>query len=291
MFEGCITALATPLNNNEVDLDAFQKFVDWQVNEGIDGVVVCGATGEASTLHYDEREKLIRACLEAVNKRVPVMVGAGSNATDICIKYSKQSEQLGADAVLVTVPYYNKPTQEGLYQHYKAVNDTIGIPIYIYNVPGRTSVNIADETIANLAKLKNIKGIKDATSDLTRPLKLKLLLESTNFIQLTGEDATAVAFNASGGNGIISVTSNVAPRLCVKVQKLTQGGNYKEAMNLHQKLFPLHNAMFCETNPGPVKYSLSLLGKFKPEIRLPLVLPRPESQQLIKNAMQQVGLI
>jgi 4-hydroxy-tetrahydrodipicolinate synthase len=291
MLKGSITALVTPFKNGDVDYDTFQKLTEWNVKAGSHGLVVCGATGESATLTDDERNKLISACQEVTKGKIPLVVGAGTSSTHKTISYSQQAQKLGANGVLIATPYYNKPTQEGIYQHFKALNDAINIPIYLYNVPARTVVNISDETIARVAQLSNIKGLKDCSGDLTRPIKLNGLLGKKDFTQLTGEDELAYAFNTSGGQGAISITSNIVPELCAQMQNYCLQNNYKEALAIHSKLMPLHAVMTCESNPIPVKYALSLIDKLSPEMRLPLVELQPTSKARVEAAMKQVGLI
>lgn len=288
-FKGVFTALITPFDKQgQVDEAAFETFVDWQVREGVSGVVPCGTTGESPTLSYAEHKRVIEQCIDVVGGRVPVMAGTGSNSTEEAIMLTQHAKQAGAEAALVVVPYYNKPSQEGMYQHFKAIAETVDLPLFIYNIPGRSVVNLADETIARLAKLENIAGIKDATGDLTRPLLLREL--APDFIQLSGEDMTAVAFNASGGVGCISVTSNIFPKEVAKVQELSLQGKFAEALALHQKLVPVHQAMFCETSPAPVKYAASVLGKCLPSLRLPLVEASASCRNQVENVLNAMAV-
>lgn len=288
-FRGVFTALITPWKNGEVDEKAFQSFVEWQVAEGVDGLVPCGTTGESPTLSHAEHMRVVELCVEASGGKVPVMAGSGSNSTEEAIFLTRHAQDAGADAALVVAPYYNKPSQEGLYQHFKAVAESVDIPIFIYNIPGRSVVNISDETLARLAKLPNIAGLKDATGDLCRPLTLRAL--GCDLIQLSGEDMTAVAFNASGGVGCISVTSNIAPKLCAEVQAATLAGDYATALTEHEKLVTLHKALFMETSPAPVKYAAHLLGKSSPDVRLPLVGMTAEGQKHLRGVMTQLGML
>ncbi|MGB1539420.1 MAG: 4-hydroxy-tetrahydrodipicolinate synthase [Rickettsiales bacterium] len=289
-FQGIFTALITPFSNGKVDEAAFQSFVEWQIAEGINGLVPVGTTGESPTLSHDEHMRVVELCVEVANGRVPVMAGSGSNSTDEAILLTKHAQEAGADAALVVAPYYNKPTAEGQYQHFKAVAESVDIPIFIYNIPGRSVVNITDETLARLSDIPNIAGIKDATADLTRPLTLRALI-GDKLKLLSGEDMTAVGFNAQGGVGCISVTSNVAPKRCAEVQAACLKGDYKTALALHEKLVPLHSALFCESSPAPVKYAASLLGKSTPDVRLPLVLATDGAQTKVRAAMQKAGLL
>lgn len=291
MFKGAITALITPFTaDGKLDEAAFQAFVEWQIEEGVHGLLPCGTTGESPTLSHDEHNRVVSLCLEVANGRVPVLAGAGSNSTSEAIYMGQHAERAGADALLVVTPYYNKPSQEGMYQHFKAVHDAVELPIILYNIPGRSVVDLKDDTIARLAELPRIAGIKDATGDLSRVSSLRVLLER-EFCQLSGEDGTALAFNAQGGQGCISVTANVAPKLCASVQDLWLAGKLKEALVLHDVLMPLHQAMFCETSPGPVKYAVELLGKGLADLRLPLVQPSDISKARIRDAMEQLELL
>lgn len=290
MFSGIFTALITPFSHGKVDEKAFQAFVEWQISNGVHGVVPCGTTGESPTLSFEEHNRVISLCVEAAKGKTKVIAGTGANATDEAIMLTRHAQKAGADAALIVAPYYNKPTQEGLYQHYKAIAAAVDIPIILYNVPGRTVVNIQDETIERLAGIPNIVGIKDATGDLARVCTLRARL-GDKFQQISGEDMTAVAFNAQGGIGCISVTSNIAPKQCAEVQTLTLQGKFKEALALHERLVPLHEAMFCETSPSPVKYAASLLGKCQEDLRLPLLPPSASSKVKVKDAMQKVGVL
>lgn len=290
-FQGSIPALITPMSNGAVDEVAFRKFVSWQIKEGSHGLVPVGTTGESPTVTPAEHKRLIEICVEEAKGKVPVIAGAGSNNTAEAIEYTLHAKKAGADAALVVCPYYNKPTQEGLYQHYKAIAEAVDIPIFVYNVPGRTVVAISVETLDRLAKdFKNIVGTKDATADLTRPSRQRLMT-GEGFIQLSGEDGTALGFNAHGGAGAISVTANVAPRLCADFQEATLRGDYKAALKLQDRLMPLHHALFVETNPGPVKYAVSLLGHCTAEARLPMVPVTEGAKKIIKDAMIHAGLL
>lgn len=292
MFKGAITALITPFKGDNIDEKAYQNFVEWQINQGIHGLVPCGTTGESPTLSHDEHNRVIELCVEVAKGRVPVIAGTGSNSTAEAVALSKHAEKCGADAVLVAAPYYNKPNQEGLFQHYKAINDAINIPIITYNIPGRSVVDIADENTARMARdLKNVVGIKDATGNLVRISTLRVALKGKTFCQLSGDDGTAIAFNSQGGMGCISVTSNIAPKLVAEVQNLWFAGKTKEALELHDKLMPLHIAMFCDTSPGPAKYAASLLKICQPNVRLPIVEPSEDKKAQVKKVMQEVGFI
>ena len=290
MFKGSIVALITPFRGGKVDVQAFQRFVEWQVDQGTHGLVPCGTTGESPTLSHDEHDWVVELCVEAAAGRVPVIAGTGSNSTDEAIALTTHAKAAGANAALVVTPYYNKPTQAGLYAHYKAIHDAVKLPIIIYNIPGRSAVDMSVETMAELAKLPRIVGVKDATADLTRPSKMRAA-SGTKFCQLSGEDTTAVAFNAQGGVGCISVTANVAPRLCSQLQSAMANGDYAAALTLHDRLMPLHQALFVETSPAPVKFAASLLGLCTPELRLPLVPVTKATQDKVRAAMQATGIL
>ncbi|PPC81908.1 MAG: 4-hydroxy-tetrahydrodipicolinate synthase [Hyphomicrobium sp.] len=290
MFKGSITALITPFKNGALDEAALTRFVDWQIKEGTHGLVPVGTTGESPTLDFDEHKRVIALTVEAAKKRVPVMAGTGSNSTDEAIELSQYAEKAGADGVLVVTPYYNKPTQEGLYQHFKAINDAINIPIVIYNIPARSIVDMSVATMARCFALKNIIGVKDATANLARPSQQRAAM-GPEFCQLSGEDATALGFMAHGGVGCISVASNVAPRLCAEFQNACLAGDFKKALALQDRLMPLHDVLFVETNPGPVKYAVSRLGLCTPEMRLPMVPISDESKLAVDRVLQQLGLI
>ena len=290
MFRGSITALITPFKDGQVDQAAFQAFVEWQIDEGTHGLVPTGTTGESPTLSHDEHKRVVELCIEAAAGRVPVMAGTGSNSTEEAIHLTRHAKRAGADAALVVTPYYNKPTQEGLYAHFKAIAEAVDIPIFIYNIPGRSVVNMSVETMARLAELPNIVGLKDATGDLTRP-SLQRWKIGADFIQLSGEDGTALAFNAHGGVGCISVAANVAPRLVSQFQNATLQGNYAAALELQDRLMPLHTALFVETSPSPVKYAASLLGKCREDVRLPLVTIGDATRKAVRDAMDHAGLL
>ena len=289
MFKGSITALITPLKNGKVDEKAFQDFVEWQINQGSHGLVPCGTTGESPTLTHEEHERVIDLCIEAANGKVPVIAGTGSNSTDEAISLTKFSKEVGADAALVVTPYYNKPTQEGLYHHFKAINDSCDLPIIIYNIPGRSVVDINIETLKKLAKLKNIIGVKDSSNDLARPL-LTTKSIGKNFCQVSGEDATVVPFLSQGGHGCISVTANIAPKMCSDLHNAWQKGNFRRVQYLNSFLFPLHNALFLETSPGPIKYAASLLKICSSELRLPLVSVAPSTKKEIKSVLNKLKI-
>jgi len=289
MFHGSLTALITPFRNGEVDEPAFQKFVDWQIREGTDVLVPCGTTGESPTLSHEEHMRVVELCIEAAAGRVPVIAGTGSNSTAEAIHLTRHAKQAGATAVLVVMPYYNKPTPEGQYRHFKAIHDAVDIPIIIYNIPGRSVVDMSVETMARLAKLPNIVGVKDATNDLARPVRTKLAIQK-DFCLLSGEDATVMAFLAQGGHGCISVTANVAPRMLADMHGAWQRGDVKTAMAINERLTPLHEALFCEASPGPVKYAANLLGHCQADLRLPLCEIGEASKQKVQRALASAGL-
>jgi 4-hydroxy-tetrahydrodipicolinate synthase len=289
-FKGSFTALVTPFSDGAVDEKAFREHVSWQIEEGTHGLVPVGTTGESPTLSHAEHKRVVEICIDEARGRVPVIAGAGSNNTAEAIDLSRHAEKSGADAVLIVTPYYNKPTQEGLFQHYKAINDAIGIPIFIYNIPGRSVIDMSVETMKRLADLDNIAGVKDATANLAR-VSLQRQHIGPDFIQLSGEDATALGFNAHGGVGCISVTSNIAPRLCSEFQEACLAGDYGKALSIQDRLMPLHTAIFVETNPSPTKYALSVLGRMSEEPRLPLVTTTEPTRDLVRKAMVHAGLI
>src|SRR3954451_23661010 len=289
-FRGSFTALVTPFKNGSLDESAFRALVDWQIAEGTHGLVPVGTTGESPTLNHEEHKQVVEWCLDQAKGRVPVIAGAGSNSTHEAIDFSKHAEKAGADAVLIVTPYYNKPTQEGLYQHFKAINDAIGIPIIIYNIPARSVVDMSVDTMKRLFELNNIAGVKDATANVVRVSQQRAAM-GQGFNQLSGEDATALGFMAHGGHGCISVTSNVAPRLCAEFQSACLKGDYKTALKLQDKLMPLHTALFIETNPAPAKYALSLLGKCADTVRLPMVRLAEPTKAAVRQAMVHAGLV
>ena len=290
-FKGSFPALITPMKNGAFDEAAFRKFVGWQIKEGSHGLVPVGTTGESPTLTPEEHKAVVRICVAEAKGKVPVIAGAGSNNTAEAIEYTRHAKEAGADAALVVVPYYNKPTQDGIYAHYKAIATAVDIPIFVYNVPGRTVTSISVETLDRLARdFKNIVGTKDASADLTRPSRQRLMT-GEKFIQLSGEDGTALGFNAHGGVGCISVTANVAPRLCADLQEATLNGDFSKALELQDRLMPLHHAIFVEASPGPIKYAVSLLGGCEPDARLPLVPVMETTKVLVRQAMVHAGLL
>jgi len=289
-FRGSFTALVTPFKNGALDEQAFRDLVEWQIGEGTNGLVPVGTTGESPTLSHDEHKQVVEWCIDQAKGRVPVVAGAGSNSTREAIELAEHAEEAGADAVLVVTPYYNKPTQEGLYQHFKAINDAIGIPIIIYNIPARSVIDMSVDTMTRLFELKNIAGVKDATANVVRVSQQRAAM-GEGFNQLSGEDATALGFMAHGGHGCISVTSNVAPRLCAEFQSACLRGDFAAALKLHDKLMPLHQNLFIETNPSPAKYALSVLGKIAETVRLPMVPLAEKSKAAVRDAMVHAGLI
>ena len=289
-FRGSFTALVTPFSNGSVDEQAFRGLVDWQIAEGTDGLVPVGTTGESPTLSHDEHRKVVEWCVEQVKGRVPVIAGAGSNSTSEAVELARHAQECGASAVLVVTPYYNKPTQEGLYRHFKAINDAVGIPIIIYNIPARSVIDMSVDTMARLFELDHVAGVKDATANVVR-VSLQRAAMGADFNQLSGEDASALGFMAHGGHGCISVTANVAPRLCAEFQDACLKGEYAAALQLQDKLMPLHTALFIETSPAPVKYALSVLGKCSDTLRLPMVPVGEKTKAKVREAMVHAGLI
>ncbi len=291
MLRGSITALITPMLNGNVDEKAFASFVDWQISEGTHGLVPVGTTGESPTVSHEEHRRVVEIAIEVANKRVPVIAGAGSNSTAEAVELAKFAEKAGADAVLSIVPYYNKPNQEGMFQHFSAVARAVGIPVILYSVPGRTVVDLTVDTIARLHEAHaNIIGVKDATADLGRASLQRDKL-GKDFILLSGEDITALAFNAHGGHGCISVTSNIAPRLCAEMQELSLAGDFKGALLVQDKLVHLHKNLFLEPNPTAVKYAASRLNRCANELRLPLVPVARATEEAVDFAMRHAGLI
>jgi len=290
MFHGSYAALITPFDGGAIDERAFGDFIEWQISEGTHGLVPCGTTGESPTLSHPEHRRVTEMCIEVTNGRVPVVAGAGSNSTEEAISLTRHAKASGADAALVVTPYYNKPTQEGLYQHFKAINDAVDLPILIYNIPGRSVVDMTVETMARCARLANVVGVKDASNSPTRPLETRIAC-GEDFVQLSGEDAAVLALLVEGGHGCISVTANVAPRLCSEMHTSWMDGDPKATLAAQQRLMPLHDALFAETSPAPVKYAASVLGKCSPEVRLPLVEPTQATKEKVRNAMRSTGLL
>lgn len=289
-FTGSNTALITPFKNGGIDEEAFQKFVDWQIDQGSNGLVPVGTTGESPTLTHSEHKRVVELCIETASGRVPVIAGAGSNSTAEAIDFAEHAEKAGADGLLVVTPYYNKPSQEGLYQHYKAINDKVGIPIIIYNIPGRCVVDMSVETMTRLFKLTNISGVKDATSDMARVTHQRSAM-GEEFNQLSAEDGSVLGFMAHGGDGIISVTSNVAPAHCAEFQNACIAGDYGRALELHDKLMPLHDAMFVEPNPAPVKYAAERLGLCSSVARMPIMPLSEAGRKAVDDALVFAGIL
>tara|TARA_B100000579_G_C22835844_1_gene858678 strand:- start:780 stop:1667 length:888 start_codon:yes stop_codon:yes gene_type:complete len=293
MFKGSIVALITPFKDNNLDEEAYRSIIHYHLKNGSDGIVPGGTTGESPTISHDEHKKIIEISVKESNGKIPVIAGTGSNSTSEAIELTKFAEKAGADGALVVTPYYNKPTQEGLYQHYKSINDECSIPIIIYNIPSRSVIDMTVETMARLFELKNIVGVKDATGDLKRVDQQKSKM-GNEFVQLTGEDGNAFEFNKRGGAGCISVTGNIAPKLCSNMQKFLRNSsqnNLKEAEKINSLLQPLHKSLFLESNPSPVKYGASLLNLCSEKVRLPLVVPTDNTKKAVKSAMINVGLI
>ena len=290
MFQGSFVALITPFRDGEVDEQAFQSLVEWHIREGTHGLVPCGTTGESPTLSHAEHKRVVELCIEAAAGRVPVIAGAGSNSTREAIELTEHAKEAGADATLHVTPYYNKPTQEGLYHHFKAIADAVDLPVFIYNIPGRSVVNMSNDTMARLAEMTQIIGVKDATADIARVSSQRLLMGS-DFIQLSGEDSTALALMAHGGHGCISVTANLAPRACAEFQSACLAGDFGAALEYQDRLMPLHTALFLETSPAPVKYGASLLELCTGELRSPLVEVSDETKESVNTAMRAAGLL
>jgi 4-hydroxy-tetrahydrodipicolinate synthase len=288
-IKGSIPALITPMKDGKVDEAAFRRLVSWQIAEGSHGLVPCGTTGESPTLSHEEHMRVVEICVEEAAGRVPVIAGAGSNSTDEAIALTKHAKAVGADAVLSVTGYYNKPSQEGQYRHFSAIAEAVDIPILLYNIPGRAIVEISVETMARLAKHKTIIGVKDATANLMRPTRERNAI-GKDWRLISGEDGTSLGYMAHGGHGCISVTANVAPRLCAQFQEACMKGDFAAARELQDRLMPLHDAMFCEPSPAPAKYGASLLGYCTPDVRLPLVEATDAARAQVKAAMQGVGL-
>ena len=290
MFKGSIPALITPFNNGAVDYVSFEKIIEWSISNGSHGFVPCGTTGESPTLSHNEHKKVIEECIRVVNKRVPVIAGTGSNNTIEAIDFTNHAEKAGADAALVVTPYYNKPTQEGLYQHYKKIANSTSLPIIIYNIPGRSIVDMSIDTMSKLADVRNIIGVKDATNDLFRPLLTQTKIKK-NFCYLSGEDSTALAYLAQGGQGCISVTANVAPKLCSQLHNYWNDQNINKVQEINLRLAKLHHALFIESSPGPVKYAAELINLCSAETRLPLTPIQENTKKIVKDCLLQIGLI
>lgn len=291
MFNGSITALITPFRDGQVDEKAFSRFVDWQVTEGTNGLVPVGTTGESPTLSHEEHRRVVELCVEAANKRVPVIAGAGSNSTAEAVEATKFAEKIGADAVLSVAPYYNKPNQEGLFQHFAAIARATSLPVILYNIPGRSIIDISIETMKRLRDAcPNIAGVKDSTADMGR-ISMQRLALGEDFIQVTGDDISALGFNAHGGQGAISVTANIAPAMCAEFQAASLQGDFAKALTIQDKLAPLHEALFIEPNPAGVKYVAHRLGLCEAEVRLPLVSISKQTAATIDAALEHAGLV
>lgn len=290
MFRGSFVALITPFRDGEVDEPAFRSLVEWHIREGTHGLVPCGTTGESPTLSHAEHKRGVEICIETAAGRVPVIAGAGSNSTREAIELTEHAREAGADATLHVTPYYNKPTQEGLYRHFRAIADAVDLPMFIYNIPGRSIVNMSDDTMARLAEMPGVVGVKDATADIARVSSQRLLM-GPDFIQLSGEDSTALALMAHGGHGCISVTANLAPRACAEFQSACLARDFGAALEYQDRLMPLHAALFLETSPAPVKYGASLLGLCGGELRLPLVEVSDGTKESVEGAMRTAGLL
>ena len=289
-LKGSITALITPFKNGELDEAAFKRLVEWQISEGTHGLVPVGTTGESPTLSHKEHMRVVELCVETARGRVPVIAGAGSNSTKEAIELTRHAKEVGADAALSVTPYYNKPTQEGVYRHFAGIAEAVDIPIVLYNIPGRSIVEISTETMARLAAIANIVGVKDATGNVARASRDRTALPK-KFVRLSGDDATALGFMAHGGVGCISVTSNVAPKLCAEFQNACLAGDYAKAVTYQDRLMALHDALFCEASPSPTKYAASLLGVCEPDVRLPIVPMSDKGQETVRAAMASAGLI
>ncbi|WP_261842255.1 4-hydroxy-tetrahydrodipicolinate synthase [Aliamphritea ceti] len=288
MYRGSYVAIITPLRDNQLDEEALRKMVNWQIERGTNGIVPVGTTGESPTLNEQEHKRVIEIVVEETAGRVPVVAGAGSNNPVEAVEYARHAQDAGADALLCVAGYYNRPNQEGLYQHFKLVHDSVDLPIVIYNIPPRAIVDVLPETMARLAELPRVVGVKDATGDLSRICQERLQI-SKEFSYLSGEDMTALAYNASGGHGCISVTANVAPTLCAQMHKASQEGNFAEALAIHDKLAPLHNAMFAEPSPAGPKYAASLLGLCTEECRMPVMPLSEETKRTLESLQHLMG--
>ena len=290
MFIGSIPALITPFKDGSVDYNSFNKIIEWSINEGSHGFVPCGTTGESPTLKHEEHKKVVEECIRIVDKRVPVIAGTGSNSTHEAIELTSHAEKSGADAALIVTPYYNKPTQEGLYKHFESIANNTSLPIIIYNIPGRSVVDMSIDTMSELSKISNIVGVKDATNDLFRPLLTRTKIKK-DFCYLSGEDGTAIPYLAQGGHGCISVTANIAPKLCSKMHNFWRNNEIDNALKINLKLAKIHHALFIETSPGPVKFAAELLDLCSSDTRLPLSPIKESTKNLVRNSMIEVGLI
>ena len=290
MFFGSIPALITPFKEGRVDYNSFNKIIEWSISEGSHGFVPCGTTGESPTLNHEEHKKVVEECIRIVDKRVPIIAGTGSNSTHEAIEFTNHAEKSGATAALIVTPYYNKPTQEGLYKHFESISNNTSLPIIIYNIPGRSVVDMSIDTMNELSKIPNIIGVKDATNDLFRPLLTRTKIKK-DFCYLSGEDGTAIPYLAQGGHGCISVTANIAPKLCSEMHNAWRNNEIDNALKINLKLAKIHYALFVETSPGPVKFAAELLDLCSSETRLPLVPIKESTKNLVRNSMIEVGLI
>jgi len=290
MFFGSIPALITPFKEGNVDYNSFNKIIEWSISEGSHGFVPCGTTGESPTLNHEEHKKVVEECIRIVDKRVPIIAGTGSNSTHEAIEFTSHAEKSGANAALIVTPYYNKPTQEGLYKHFESISNNTSLPIIIYNIPGRSVVDMSIDTMNELSKIHNIIGVKDATNDLFRPLLTRTKIKK-DFCYLSGEDGTAIPYLAQGGHGCISVTANIAPKLCSEMQNSWRNNEIDNALKINLKLAKIHHALFVETSPGPVKFAAELLDLCSSDTRLPLVPIKESTKNLVRNSMIEVGLI
>ena len=290
MFKGSIVALITPFKDGNLDEDSYISIIQYHLRNGTNGLVPAGTTGECPTISHDEHKKIIQLCVNESNGKIPVIAGTGSNSTKEAVSLTQYAEKAGADAALVVTPYYNKPTQEGLYQHFKAINDNCSIPIIIYNIPGRSVVDMSIDTMNELSKIPNIIGVKDATNDLFRPLLTRTKIKK-DFCYLSGEDGTAIPYLAQGGHGCISVTANIAPKLCSEMHNSWRNNEIDKALKINLKLAKIHHALFVETSPGPVKFAAELLDLCSSDTRLPLVPIKESTKNLVRNSMIEVGLI
>jgi len=289
MFSGSFVALITPFKDGKIDEVSFQRFCEWQIDQGTDGLVPVGTTGESPTLSHEEHKRIVSLCVEVSNGRVPVIAGAGSNSTETTVEFVRYAKEAGADGTLVVTPYYNKPTQEGLYQHFKAAAEAADLPLIIYNIPPRSVIDMSVETMARLAVIPNIVGVKDATADLVRPLATRLAL-GPEFCQLSGEDATVTAYLAQGGHGCISVTANVAPKLCSSLHAAWRAGDLEQLSEIRDMLMPLHKALFIESSPAPTKYAVSQLGMCAPTVRPPIYEVTDATKAEVRAAMEHAGI-
>lgn len=290
MFTGSLVALITPFRQGAIDHPALESLVEWHIQNGTRGIVPCGTTGEAFMLSHDEQRRIIETCVQTASKRVPIIPGTGAITTNETIFLTQQAKNAGADAVLIAAPAYVKPTQEGLYQHYKAIQDAVDIPMILYNNPGRSGVDIKPETAARLAKLPGVIGIKDTSGDVTRVIQIRLEA-GPGFCQLSGDDDTSLAFLANGGHGCIYAMANIAPKACADLQNAWMQADLGTVARIRDQLFPIHQAIFVETSPGPVKYGLSLLGLCTAELRRPLVAISPATEEKVRDAMKSAGLL